>query len=91
MEKPSPITCRVTPWRRSLWPRPSTSSDSVDQDSMLMKPGATALPVASISRRAVPAAFGPTYAMRSPRMATSPATPGDPLPSYTVPPRTSRS
>jgi hypothetical protein len=60
IEKPSPMTCSVTPWRSSPWPRPSTSSDSVDQESMLMNPGTTALPVASISRRAFPGAFGPT-------------------------------
>ena len=35
-------------------------SDSFDQLSMLMKPGATARPWASISRRARPGACGPT-------------------------------
>ena len=37
----------VTPWRMSPCERPSTSSDSVAHDSMLMNPGATARPVAS--------------------------------------------
>ena len=46
---PSPKICVVTPWRISPCDRPSTSSDSVDHDSMLMKPGATARPVASIT------------------------------------------
>ena len=35
------------PWRISPCDRPSAISESVDQDSMLMKPGATARPVAS--------------------------------------------
>ena len=38
----------VTPCRIVLWARPSVRSDSVDHESMLMKPGATARPVASI-------------------------------------------
>ena len=46
-----------------------------------MKPGATAWPVASISRRPRPGAFGPTKAMRSPWIATSPAKPALPVPS----------
>ena len=47
MDQPSPMICVVTPWRISPCDLPSTSSDSVDQDSMLMKPGATARPRAS--------------------------------------------
>jgi hypothetical protein len=43
IDDPSPKICVVTPWRISPWERPSTSSDSVDHDSMLMKPGATAM------------------------------------------------
>ncbi len=52
IELPSPMTSSVTPWRISLWERPSWISDSVDQLSMLMKPGATASPPASISSAA---------------------------------------
>ena len=47
IELPSPKICVVTPWRSSPCERPSTSSDSVDHESMLMNPGATARPVAS--------------------------------------------
>ena len=39
----------VTPWRISLCERPSSISDSVDHESMLMKPGATASPFASMT------------------------------------------
>src|SRR5262245_37880636 len=55
-----------------------------------MKPGVTAKPVASSS---TPARSGtvPTSTMRSPRTATSARAPGAPLPSYTVPPRITRS
>ena len=47
IENPSPMIWVVTPWRISLCERPSSMSDSVDQESMLMKPGATAIPLAS--------------------------------------------
>ena len=60
MEEPSPITSRVTPWRSSDWPRPSAMRLSSEWESMLMKPGATALPWASISRLPRPGAWGPT-------------------------------
>ena len=46
-------------------------SDSVDQESMLMKPGATARPRASIVFFATAEAKSPTPTMRSPRIATS--------------------
>ncbi len=51
---PSPKTSSVTPWRSSLWERPSWMSDSSEWLSMLTKPGATARPVASISSRPLP-------------------------------------
>jgi hypothetical protein len=66
------------------------SSDSLAQLSMLTKPGATARPVASITRSALPA-VAPTATIRSSRMATSATTGGLPEPSKTVPPRMSRS
>ena len=56
IELPSPKICVVTPWRISPCERPSTSSDSVDHDSMLMKPGATARPDASMVRGGLGAA-----------------------------------
>jgi hypothetical protein len=47
---PSPKTSSVTPCRTSLCARPSSIRDSTAQLSMLMNPGATARPAASISR-----------------------------------------
>ena len=81
MELPSPMTSRVTPWRRSLWARPSTRSDSVAQLSMLTKPGETASPRASISVFPLALASEPMAAMRSPSTATSPTTGLPPEPS----------
>jgi hypothetical protein len=72
MEAPSPMTSRVTPWRMSLWPRPSWISESVAQLSMLMKPGETASPLASTSIFPLAPPRLPIFAMRSPRSATSP-------------------
>src|SRR5258708_7421487 len=57
---------------------------------MSMKPGATTRPRASISALPRPGTT-PTAAMRSPRMATSPATAGAPVPSTMEPPRSTRS
>ena len=68
MDQPSPMICVVTPWRISPCDWPSTSSDSVDQDSMLMKPGATARPRASTTVSAFSADASPTRSIRSPRM-----------------------
>jgi hypothetical protein len=87
IELPSPKICVVTPWRISPCDRPSAISDSVDHDSMLMKPGATASPAASTTVAAAAPERSPTPAMRSPRMPTSARLPAAPLPSYTVPPR----
>jgi len=82
MDEPSPKTSRVTPCRTSLCARPSSMSDSVAQLSMLMKPGATASPRASISTRAgSPAGSVPTATMLSPAIATSPTIGAPPLPS----------
>src|SRR5262245_22598070 len=57
---------------------------------MSMKPGVTVRPAASITRSAAPARPGSTATTRSPSTATSAARAGAPLPSTTVPPRSSR-
>ena len=79
-DQPSPKTSSVTPWRMSDCDRPSAKSVSVAHDSMLMKPGATAIPEAS-SSRAPRALTLPTAAMRSPSMAMSPERGDAPVPS----------
>src|SRR5262245_33499528 len=56
---------------------------------MSMKPGVTAQPDASSSRR--PRSFGPISRITPSAIATSAARPGAPLPSKTVPPRMTRS
>src|SRR5579875_2163919 len=53
-----------------------------------MKPGATTNPLASMMRGLPTTAKRPTATMRSPRSARSPTTPAAPLPSYSLPPRT---
>ncbi len=90
-DQPSPMIWVVTPWRISLCPRPSASSESTDQLSMLMKPGATARPCASTTTLARAPVRSPTSAMRLPRMPTSARRGASPVPSYTVPPRMSTS
>ncbi len=72
IDQPSPITSSVTPWRMSLCERPSSIRDSLAQDIMLMKPGATARPVTSISRSAVAPPMSPSAVILSSSMATSP-------------------
>ena len=81
IELPSPKISVVTPWRISPCERPSTISDSVDHESMLMKPGATASPFASTTMPAVAEDRSPTAATASPRTPTSARRPGRPLPS----------
>jgi hypothetical protein len=81
IEEPSPMIWVVTPCRTSPCDRPSTSRESVDHDNMLMKPGATARPLASTRRPAVAAARSPTAAIRSPRRPTSVTRAGAPVPS----------
>ena len=56
-----------------------------------MNPGAIARPVQSITRPMRPTSKLPTATIRSPRTATSPIVPADPLPSKIVPPLSSRS
>ena len=87
MEEPSPKTSSVTPCRMSPCERPSSMRDSVAQLSMLMKPGATASPDASISILAEAALKSPRVTMVSPAIAMSSGAPSAPVPSYTVPPR----
>ena len=81
IDEPSPITSSVTPSRISLCERPSCSNEVCDWLSMLMKPGATARPVALISLAAWAAPRVPTAATRSPLIATSPTNGLPPLPS----------
>ena len=71
---PSPITSSVTPCFRSESARPSWISDSLAQLSMLMKPGATAWPVASMRLPAIPAGGtpAPMALIRSPSIASQP-------------------
>jgi len=81
MELPSPRTSRVTPCRMSLCERPSSINDALAQHIMLMKPGATARPAASISVCPLALPSEPMAAIASPLIATSPTKPADPLPS----------
>src|SRR3546814_11516619 len=69
IELPSPITSSVTHWRISPNPRPSINRASVDQLRLLLKPGATALPVATHGRRPVPQVRGQITDMRHARQA----------------------
>src|ERR1041384_4456172 len=62
----SPNIWVVTPCLSSLMERPSTIRDASEWDSMLMKPGATARPLASMIVVAVAALRSPIAAMRSP-------------------------
>jgi hypothetical protein len=82
IDQPSPKISSVTPCLVSLTPRPSAISDSFDQLSMLMKPGATALPAASSTWRASAGApAGSTAAIREPLTPRSTRRGGAPLPS----------
>ena len=76
----SPITSVVTPWRILLSALPSTSSEKSECECGSMKPGASALPPASIVRAAGPETR-PTPVMRPSRTATEPVTDGPPVPS----------
>src|SRR5712691_7872221 len=87
MDDPSPNTSSVTPWRTSLRARPSAMSDGIAHESTLMKPGATARPETSISRRPRSPMVGITAEIKSASIATSAVYGGPPSPSYTIPPR----
>ena len=80
-DSPSPKISSVTPCRMSLCERPSAINDSVAQLSMLMNPGATARPVASISARPRALSNLPMAVMLSPSIARSATTGALPLPS----------
>ena len=82
---PSPITSSVTPWRISLWERPSSIRLSLAQLSMLIKPGDTAIPFASVSFLPVAAERLPIKAMVSALMPISALYGFSPLPSYIIP------
>src|SRR5687767_11618931 len=74
------------PCLSSLRDRGSTIKDDSECESMLMEPGATAWPVASMIVGELARLKLPTAAMRSPLIPTSARLGGPPLPSYTVPP-----
>ena len=78
---PSPKICVVTPWVSSLSERWSCSMLVYEWLSMLMKPGATASPAASITVPAFASPSGAIDTMRSPSTATSAAYGSPPLPS----------
>jgi hypothetical protein len=80
IDQPSPRISSVTPWRMSDWERPSWMSEALAQHIMLMKPGATASPPASMVCRARPST-DPMSVMVSPLMARSPTKGAPPLPS----------
>jgi hypothetical protein len=82
IEVPSPMISSATPRRMSLCDRPSSISARLAQLSMLMNPGATAIPCASSSTRPCSLGNGPIAAMLCPVTARSPANGGLPLPSY---------
>ncbi|OPZ52333.1 MAG: hypothetical protein BWY89_01933 [Bacteroidetes bacterium ADurb.BinA012] len=90
-ESPSPSTSRVTPCTISLIDLPSSISDSTAQLSMLINPGATVIPLASIS--VLPLAFrrSPMAAMVSDIIPISPLKAGEPDPSAIFPFRMSTS
>ena len=81
IDVPSPKISSVTPCLMSLIARRSTSNVRVAQLSMLMNPGATAMPFASMTCAAVPLTSRPTATMLSPWIATSPTNGRPPVPS----------
>ena len=80
-DEPSPSTSSVTPCRMSPCDLPSRRNALAVQLSMLIKPGETALPVASITVLPRSSVGAPRYEIRSPRMATVPTNGTPPLPS----------
>jgi hypothetical protein len=79
IDSPSPMISVVTPWRISLCDRPSWINDTTDQESMLMKPGATTSPLASITVFAFAFLKSPSPAIRSPQIARSTCCPSLPV------------
>ena len=86
-----PGMIEVTPCSRLGLAAPSQSSWTSKWVCGSMKPGATALPPASISARAGPSTLGPRAAIRPSFTATSPAKAGAPVPSTTRALRITRS
>ena len=80
-DEPSPSTSSVTPCRMSLCDLPSRRNALAVQLSMLMNPGETARPSASMIVLPRNSADAPKYEIRSPRMATIPTNGAPPLPS----------
>src|SRR5580698_297011 len=76
----------VTPWRTLLSAFGLIGSVKSEWVLMSMKPGATTRPDASMVLRAA-LAMCPTATIRPSLMATSPAAPGLPAPSNSIPPR----
>src|ERR1700733_9849813 len=91
MEPPSPVISLVMPCDNLLKERLSISKDSSDCPSISMNPGLTTSPDASMTRLALAPSSVPMAAMRSPRIAISPAYHGFPVPSRMWPWRISTS
>ncbi len=85
-----PMIVVVTPCQQTALPTSSQNTCASMCECESMNPGATMWPSASISSRPRPS-ISPTAAMRSATIATSPRTPGVPVPSTTSPPRMTRS
>ena len=85
MLSPSPNTSSVTPWRISPCEFPSSNNVTGDQLSMLMNPGETAMPLASISFFAFSFDRSPINAMVSLLIPISALNCSPPFPSYTIP------
>src|SRR5438045_2269522 len=77
----------VTPWRTLLSALGLIGKVKSECVLMSMKPGVTARPSASITLVAPCGTERPSAAIRPSRTATSPTSPGRPLPSIKVPPR----
>ena len=81
IDQPSPIISSVTPCRMSLWEFPSSIREAVAQLSILMNPGDTASPVASIIWPAVLPSRFRTASTLLPMIPISVITPSLPDPS----------
>ena len=73
IDQPSPITSSVTPWRMSLWPRPSSIRDLGRPAQHVDEAGRDGEAAGvDLAGGRVPATRPPTATIRSPRIATSP-------------------
>src|SRR5579862_589753 len=84
-DPPSPVTSVVMPWKIFEGRCGFTRIVSSDWPSMSMNPGATTIPCASTRRVAAEPASRPIAAIRPPRIPTSAAYQGEPVPSMTWP------